>query len=274
MFLADSHCHILDPRLVERAEEIVARLDEDGLEFIVEISASPQESYDALEFAGKHEKVYCTLGVHPHVADQYSDEFERWVLSLCEKLPSPTATPPLQKGDLWKKKVVAVGECGLDYYYMTQPKELQKQIFARQIMLADRMKLPLVVHMRDAFDDMMDILIDHKAYLKNGLLFHCYSEGASEITRIREHFDAYFAFGGAITYKGAAKSQDAIRAVPLDRIMVETDAPYLTPTPLRGKVNEPKNVRYVAEHVAGVLGLPFEEVSRATLENTRRFFKV
>ena len=255
--LADSHCHTLDSRLVHRADEIVSCLKDDGLEFIVEISADPQESCGAVEFADTHDNVYCTIGVHPHCAREYSDEFERWALS--------------QKS----AKVIAVGECGLDYHYPDgAPKELQKEAFTRQIRLADKLKLPLVVHTRDAFEDTLAILVENKKYIRNGILLHCFSEGANEVERIQKHFSSYFAFGGAITYKNNKISNGAIRAVPLDRLLVETDAPYLSPEPLRGKINEPKNVRLVAEHIARVLELPFEDIAKATLENTKRFFRL
>ena len=267
--LADSHCHILDPRLNSRAEEIASRLNDDGLEFIVEISASPQESKEALAFAEKHDNVYCTIGVHPIMAHKVTQEFEHWALA--------------QKS----KKIIAVGECGLDYYDHgklpgsphdgSTPRDVQKEIFIRHIMIADKLKLPLVIHMRDAFKDMLVVLTENKKFIRNGILFHCFSEGASEVERIREHFDSYFAFGGAVTYtnkKMRGKSDEAIRAVPLDRLLIETDAPYLSPEPLRGKINEPKNVRIVAEYVARVLGLPFEAVAAATLENTKRFFRL
>ena len=266
MKLADSHCHILDPRLVHRAEEIINRLHEDGLGFVVEISASPQESKEALAFAEAHDNVYCTLGVHPHYAAEYNDEFERWAF--------------VQKS----KKIVAIGECGLDYFDHSKlpqspyegctPRDIQKQVLIRHIILADKMKLPLVLHVRDAFEDMLEILLEHKKYIKNGLLFHCFSEGDLCVERIREHFDAYFAFGGAVTYKNNKVSGEAIKTVPLDRLLVETDAPYLSPEPFRGKINEPKNVRVVAEYIARVLDIPFEDVAAATLENTKRFFRL
>jgi len=261
MLLADSHCHILDPRLKDRAEEIVKNLHQDGLAFIVEVSADVAESHEGLEFAKAHDNVYCTLGVHPNRACHYNDEFEDWAAT--------------QKS----KKIVAIGECGLDYHWMTHPKEIQRSVFIRQIKLADKMKLPLVIHMRDSFDDMLQILIDNARHLNNGILFHCFSEGAQQVEIILKHFDAYFAFGGAITYKNNTTSDGAIAAVPFDRIMVETDAPYLAPDGVGGGkgrkvINEPCNVRFVVEHVAKVLNHPFDQVAAATLVNTRRFFRI
>lgn len=254
--LIDSHAHLLDPRLRERAEEIVKSLKKDGIEFVVEISADVSESHEALVFACKQADVYCTIGVHPIFAETYSDEFEAWALE--------------QKGN---KKIVAVGECGLDYYHMETPAAHQREVFVRQIKLADEMGLPLVVHTRDSFADTFEILNSHKKYLNNGLVVHCFSYGAEEVEKFKT-LDAYFAFGGATTYKNACLATDAIRVVPRDRLMLETDCPYLSPVPLRGQVNEPKNVKIIAEHIAGVLGLTFDEIAKLTTANTERFYRI
>jgi len=259
MKLIDSHCHILDPRLADQADEIVANLGADGLECIIEISACVNESKESLAFAQKHEKVFCTIGVHPHVIHEYDDEFERWALAQVSN-----------------KKIVGFGECGLDYCekFMPNSKELQKQIFTRQIILADKMKLPLVVHERESFEDTMQVLIENKKHINHGLLLHCFSECEVEVKRVREHFDAYFAFGGAITFKNNKVSNSAIKAIPLDRILVETDSPYLSPEPFRGKLNQPKNVRIIAEFIAGVLDMPLEKIAKVTTQNTKRFFGI
>jgi TatD DNase family protein len=267
---ADSHCHITDGRLIHRANEIAENMDADGLDFIIETCASVAEAGDIYDFAKKHKNVYCTLGVHPQMVHEYTDGFEAWALS--------------HTGD---KKIVAYGEIGLDYYHMENPKDLQRRIFARQILLAHKMSLPIVIHTRDAFDDTLDVLIENKSFIKHGLLFHCFSESATQVDQARKHFDCYFAFGGAVTYTpadaefnptsgGSIKSVSAIRAVPLNRILLETDAPYLNPRAAGGKkiLNEPKNVRHVAEYIAAVLNIPPEKIAAAALENTKRFFNI
>ena len=253
--LADSHCHILDPRLRDRADEIVGDLVKDGVAFIVEISADPDEAKEGLEFAGRHQNVYCTIGVHPNCADKYDSAFEKWAMK--------------QKSE----KIVAYGECGLDYFHKFVDRELQQRVFKRQIVLADKLKLPLIVHCRDAYCDVSQILHEHKKYLNNGLLIHCFS-GTSADVREFDGLDAYFAFGGAITFKKNLTCDSAIRAVPRDRILLETDAPYLSPEPHRGKINEPKMIKFIAEKVARVLDLTVEELARMTLENTKRFFGI
>jgi TatD DNase family protein len=254
--IVDSHCHILDARLADKAESIVLNLKNDDIAFIIETSASAPESAEAVKFADTHENVYCTIGVHPECAKDYTAEFETW--ACCVK----------------SRKIVAVGECGLDFHYPDFDKKMQQTVFLRQILLADRLKLPLVVHTRDAFADTLQILAQNKKYLKHGVLFHCFSEGADAVARITGQFDAYFAFGGAVTYKNNKISREAIAAVPLNRLLVETDAPYLSPEPHRGRVNEPKNVKITAGYIAGVLGKNYEDIAKITLENTKRFFRI
>lgn len=254
--LIDSHVHLLDPRLRERAGEIIKNLEVDGIECVVEISADVAESHEAVGFADVHKSVFCTIGVHPVFAESYSDEFEAWALS--------------QRGN---RKIVAIGECGLDYYHMETPAQHQREIFLRQVILADKLGLPLVVHARDAFDDTFEILNEHKKHLNNRLVLHCFSGGVDEVEKFKT-FDCYFAFGGAVTYKNSTLAAEAIRAVPRDRLMLETDCPYLAPAPIRGTVNEPTNVKYVAEHIAQVLGLTFDEVAKLTTENTKRFYRM
>jgi TatD DNase family protein len=254
--LIDSHAHLLDPRLKDKAEDIVKNLKNDGIECVVEISADPNESKESVEFATRHKNVYCTIGVHPIYADSYSEEFEVWAIA--------------QGGN---KKIVAFGECGLDFYHMKTPIKHQREVFIKQIKISSEMGLPLVVHSRDAFEDTFEILSAHKESLTRGILLHCFSYGAEEVERFKE-LDVYFAFGGAITYKNADTARGAISAVPRDRLIVETDCPYLAPVPVRGTVNEPKNVKIVAEHIAEVLGLTLDEVAKLTTDNAKRFYNI
>lgn len=269
--VADAHCHILDEKLSPRREEIVQGLRASGIEFVVEVGTGIEESLDVWEFAKVHEFVYSSLGVHPHTANEYVQEvpgggtygegFENWMRTIMGSSESSA-------------KVVALGECGLDYYHDLSPRDVQAVVFIRQIKLSHELGLPLVVHSREAFDDTFRILLSHREFLQNGVLIHCFGYGADELRRFSESLDAYFSFGGAVTYKNATKLQEALRACPLDKILLETDAPYLAPGDLRGKVNEPKKVRLVAEFVARELGLTFGEVARITLANTRRFYRL
>ena len=257
--MVDTHTHILDESLYERREQIVDSMAEDGLDFIVEVSADTTESRMALEFAKRHDNVYCTIGVHPIYAGEYSSEYEDWCRSV--------------KGD---PNIVAFGECGLDYYHegvRAPSRDIQIPVFKAQIKLADELGLPLVVHSRNACDDTYNILKEHQQYLNNGVLIHCFSYSAKE-EELYKTLDCYFAFGGAITYRNCDVARDAILNTPLDKLLVETDCPYLSPVPVRNQINEPKFVRYVLEHIAKILGMDVCELEKITTENARRFFRI
>jgi len=256
--MVDSHTHILDDSLIDRADDIVRNMKADGLDFIVEISADPQESKACVEFASKHKDVYCTIGVHPIFSDQYNDEFETWARTI--------------KSD----KIKAFGECGLDYYHegtRAPSREVQLPVFIRQIKLANELGLPLVIHSRDACVETYNILKEHQQYLNNGVLLHCFSYSAKE-EEMYKSLDCYFAFGGSITFRNCDIATEAVRNTPLDRLLVETDAPYLAPVPVRRNINEPKYVRYIIEHIAKILNMTFDEVEKITTENAKRFFRV
>ncbi len=250
--MIDTHAHLNDEDLIDRAEEI---LQDPWLETVIVPGYDYESSARAVSLAKKYDKVYACVGCHPHDAERFSgEEKEYYRLS---------ATNP---------KVVAIGEIGLDYYRDLSPRDVQKRVFEEQIALAYDVGLPIVLHVRDAYGDTLEILKNNSEKLKNGVLLHCYS-GSAEMVREFSAFDAYFAFGGAVTYKGA-KRDDAIRAVQEDRLLLETDCPYMTPTPMRGKVreNEPSYIRYTLEFVSGVLGKTADEVERITTENAKRFF--
>ncbi len=250
--MIDTHAHLNDEDLVQRAEEIV---NDEYLEAIVVPGYDFESSQTALALAKKHEKVYATLGCHPHDAEKFGEEECAFYFESAKD-----------------EKVVAIGEIGLDYYRDLSPRDIQKEVFKRQIDLAYEAKLPVVLHVRDAYKDTLDILSEKKDKLKCGVLLHCYS-GSSEMVREFSKFDAYFAFGGAVTYKNA-KKEDVLRSVRLDRLLLETDCPYMTPVPFRGKLNEPSYIRYTAEFIAGVLKIEVSELERLTSENARRFFGI
>ena len=257
--MVDTHTHILDDALLARSEDIVRNMAKDGLDFIVEIAADVGESKKALEFARKHKNVYCTVGVHPIWATEYNDEFANW----CKTVASDA-------------NIVAFGECGLDYYHegvRAPSRDIQIPAFKSQIKLADELGLPLVVHSRNACDDTYNILKEHERYLNNGVLIHCFSYSAKE-EELYKSLDCYFAFGGAITYRNCDVAREAILNTPIDRLLVETDCPYLSPVPVRDKINEPKHVRYVIEHIANILNMPFDQLEKITTDNANRFYKL
>lgn len=250
--MIDTHAHLNDDKLLPKTDEIL--LDTD-LEAVMVVGYDEKSSRTALMLADAYDKVYAVVGCHPNDADSF-DEVQ------CDYYKSVSTHP----------KVVAIGEIGLDYYHDRTSREVQKCVFEKQILLAHEVGLPIVLHVRDAYQDTLEILKKHADKLKSGVLVHCYS-GSREIVKEFSHFDAYFALGGAITYKGA-KKEDVIRAIPLDRLVLETDAPYLTPTPKRGELNQPKYMIYTLNKVSEVLGLSTRELEEITTLNAKRFFNI
>ena len=253
--LIDSHCHLTDERLLPERETIVSSMSEDGLCALVTVGYDRESSLGGLAFAEAHAGVWCTLGIHPHDADKLDGE----TLSSFRTLAG-------------RDKVVAIGEIGLDYYYDLSPRDVQREAFARQIALADECGLPMCLHVRDAYGDCLALLKENEDKLSHGVLLHCYS-GSPEMVKEFSRFDAYFAFGGAITFKNARKNVESLSLVPRDRLLVETDCPYMTPVPYRGRTNYPRYVSLVADKVAEVLYLSREEVEEITTTNTKRLFK-
>ena len=258
--LFDSHFHLTDEKLVGRSEDIIRNFASDGICGGVEIGANIAELPAVFAFAETHENICCTVGVHP----MFANEFDRTVI---EKFIKKNINNP---------KFVALGECGLDLH---RPEffdfiEKQKSVFIAHIMLAHKYKKPLVVHSRDAADLTLKILCKHRDKLNNGVLIHCMSYDAGFAAAVQKILPVvYFAFGGAITYKKNLEVMaEAVRAVPPERILIETDAPYLSPEPVRGKVNEPKYISYTARRIAEILNLTVAEVAKTTTENAKRFY--
>lgn len=251
--IIDSHAHITEPSLKEDAPRIAAEMKNDGLLAIVEVGCDLATSRDAVAFAEKNDNVFALVGTHPEFAAVYGDAEREYYLKAAKR-----------------PKVVGIGEIGLDYCYETPEREVQKRAFVAQLELAHEAKLPVALHIRDAYGDLMTILKENKRLLQHGMLMHCYC-GSKEFVKELAPFDSYFAFGGVVTFKNA-KKDDVIRAVPMDRLIVETDCPYMTPVPFRGKRNEPKYVNYTARYIAGVLGMDEDEFEETTVKNTLTLF--
>lgn len=252
--LIDTHCHLNDEKLLCEADRIVGDFSNDNLECAICVGYDLPSSECAVSLANKYQNVYSAVGVHPHDADTLDDDVLARLKVLCEN-----------------KKTVAVGEIGLDYHYDLSPRDVQRDAFRRQIELANEVKLPLVLHVREAYEDTCKILFDMQDYLKNGVLLHCYS-GSSEMVKVFDKLDAYYAFGGAITFKNAKHNIEALSTVRKDRLLLETDCPYMTPVPYRGKINEPKYVSLVAQKAAEVLNIEQVELEKITTENAKRLF--
>ena len=251
----DSHFHVTDPRLI-------TEITTDTVLTGVEIGADFETLPLVFDFATKHPEVYCTAGVHPEYADIYSaNDFENFVAS-----------------NLANPKFVAIGECGLDFHQPDLPsREQQIAAFVNQIHVADRYKKPLVIHSRDAWDDTAAVLIANRQHLRHGVLIHCMSytaENALYLQQALPDVALYFAFGGQITFKSRAYLADTLRAIPRDRILIETDAPYLAPVPKRGEINRPEYIAFTAAKMADILNLTIAEIEALTKENAYRFYQI
>lgn len=249
--LTDTHTHLLDERFDENRRRIIDHFEEDGIAFIIECGTDAQDSQKAVELA-RHPKIYCAVGVHPHSALEYSRETEDILTELSRS-----------------RKVVAIGEIGLDFHYDFSPRDVQEKVFAAQLELAKKLDLPVVVHSREASDATYRIL--QGAGVRGEL--HCFSGSAEMAMRYVEQ-GFYIAFGGSLTFKNARKVAEAARAVPLARILIETDCPYLAPEPMRGRTNQPAYVRYVAEKLAEIKGLSAEEIAQTTKKNAMDLFSL
>lgn len=248
--IIDTHTHLSDPRY-SNVSETLSAFKAFGGEFIIDVGFDKDSSLKAAELAKDFSDVYFAAGFHPS-EEAKNNDYE--------------AIEGLLDGE----KCVAVGEIGLDYHYRGFDKTRQRELFERQILLAYKKDLPFIVHSRDASADMLETLSDNKNYLGKGFLMHCYSESKEQAMRYLD-LGAYFAFGGAITFKNA-KKDDVVKALPVDRIMAETDCPYMTPEPFRGEINEPKNVIYVYRKLSEILDFDIEELSDIIRGNVKRLF--
>ena len=249
--LIDSHCHINSEDLRGQAQEVVNRADEAGVKKMIIVGCDLDDSREAAELA-KNFNFYASIGIHPHEAKRY------------EGIPE----------DFYKliqdSKVIAVGEIGLDYHYDLSPRDVQAEIFELQLKFAEKFNKPVILHIREAMDDAMKILRKHKN-LK--LLFHCYAGGLKFLDEVLE-FDSLCAFGGALTWKGRASEElrEVFRKIPSDRILLETDCPYMAPAPMRGKTNEPAFIKFVYERAAQEKNLSLEDLEKIIEKNFEKFF--
>lgn len=254
----DIHCHLTGGEYEEigGVDGVLARARENGVGCIVCSGFDLQSSYAAAEIAQKHDDVYFTAGFHPSELHKYQEGDLEKLRALCAN-----------------RKCIAVGEIGLDYHFDDNPSpEMQRDLFVRQMILADEVGLPVVLHSRDAAAETLQILTENKGLLKYGGLMHCYSYSA-EMTADFAALGLYFSFGGPSTFKNAKKVQDSVGRVPYTRILSETDCPYLTPVPFRGTFpNEPKNVKYVVENMAILLNKNEKELQKQILDNARKLF--
>ena len=253
--LIDTHSHIDMDNYKDRFEEVLKTAFEYGVEKIVIPGVEPSGFERILTLCEKYENIYGAVGIHPEEVNYFDENSEK-----------------LLKEYLKHEKIIAVGEIGLDYYWDKSQTEKQKEIFEKQILIAKEAKKPVLVHDREAHQDTFEILKKTNA-AEIGVVMHCFS-GSSEFAAecVKEGF--YIALGGVTTFKNAKKAKEVAKTVPLDRLLLETDAPYMTPVPYRGKENQPAYVKFVAQEIANLRNISFEEVAKATTENAQRLLKI
>lgn len=252
MRLFDTHAHLLDERFDEEREELVSSLPEKDIAYVLEACTQVPDAEKTLSFAHKYPFVVAALGTHPHEAAGMRKEH----LMLLESLLSD-------------EKAVAVGEIGLDYHYDFSPRDVQQMRFSEQLTLSRAKKLPAVLHVREADGDALSMLRAQKDGLTG--VMHCFS-GSYETAKACLDLGLYIAFGGALTFQNAKKALEIAAKLPMDRLLIETDCPYMTPVPFRGKRNDPSLVRLVCEKLAELRRMDVEEVAEITLQNGLRLF--
>jgi TatD DNase family protein len=250
----DSHAHLDDEKFDEDREAVIERALAAGIAGIINVGTNRASSAASVQLAARYPEIFAAVGIHPHDAKEAKEED---YLQMAQ----------------WAKadKVVAVGEIGLDYYYDLSPREIQKQVFIRQLDVARQSGMPIIIHNRDSHKDMMEILQTQAKGLTG--VFHCFS-GSLEMAKELIKMGLYISIAGPVTFKNAQKLPEVIAGIPLERLLVETDSPYLTPHPYRGKRNEPAHVRLVVNQIAAIMAMEPEQVAEITRENVKALFGV
>ncbi|MGO4269204.1 TatD family hydrolase [Paenibacillus sp. TAF58] len=249
--LTDSHTHLNAEQFNEDRDEVIQRAFDAGVTRMVNVGFNRETIPSSIALAERYDFIYSTVGWHPVDAiDMMPGDLE-WIEELCKH-----------------EKVVAIGEIGLDYYWDKSPRDVQQRVFREQIRLARKLGMPIVIHNRDAHQDILHILKEEKAEEVGGIM-HCFS-GSWETAKQCLDMNLHISFGGPVTFKNARQPKEVLAQVPLDRLLIETDAPYLTPHPFRGKRNETGYVRLVAETAAEIRGLTLEEIAEITTNNAIR----
>ncbi|MCY9669251.1 TatD family hydrolase [Paenibacillus alginolyticus] len=249
--LTDSHTHLNAEQFNEDQDEVIQRALDAGVTRIVNVGFNRETIPSSIALAERYDFIYSTVGWHPVDAIDMRPGDLEWIEELCKH-----------------EKVVAIGEIGLDYYWDKSPKDVQQRVFREQIRLARKLGMPIVIHNRDAHQDILHILKEEKAEEVGGIM-HCFS-GSWETAKQCLDMNFHISFGGPVTFKNARQPKEVLAQVPLDRLLIETDAPYLTPHPFRGKRNETGYVRLVAETAAEIRGVTLEEIAEITTNNAIR----
>jgi len=253
--LFDTHVHLNARQFMEDREEVIQSAFDAGVKYMVVVGFDHETIPLAIEIAEQYDSIYAAIGWHPVDAIDMTDEDFKWIEELCSH-----------------PKVVALGEMGLDYLWDKSPKDVQKDVFRKQINLAKKVNMPIIIHNREATEDIIKILKEENAKEVGGIM-HCYNDSVKYVQDCLD-MNFYMSFGGTITFKNAPLPQEAVLEVPDNRLLIETDAPFLAPHPNRGKRNEPAYVKLVAEKIADLRGVSYEEISSMTTQNAFDFFGI
>ena len=249
--LTDSHAHLDSRAFNEDRDKVLERIKE-NMDFVVNIGCNVKSSITSMGYAQKYDFIYATIGIHPNDIAEYNNEVEDNLLKWGQE-----------------KKVLAIGEIGLDYHWMTSPKLVQISAFKRQMMVAEKLNKPVIIHTRDAMEDTINILEEFPNI--TGII-HCYPGSVNVANRMKKNY--YFGIGGVLTFKNSKKLIEVIKEIDINRLVLETDCPYMTPAPYRGKRNEPLYTEYVAQKIAEIKGISYNDVLSITNKNARDAYKI
>ncbi len=257
----DSHCHLDDEKFNKDRENLIEAIKQAGITTVISAGYNLEASEKASALSKKYSWIYATSGISPNDIPQQEENLWKSI-SKIEEIATKN-----------KEKIVAIGEIGLDYYWEKEyaQRELQRKAFIKQIEIANNLELPIVIHTRDAVEDTLKILKEHSVNRKG--VFHCCPQNR-ELIKQALNLDFYISFAGPITFKSSKNAEEMINLVPNDKILIETDSPYLAPEPVRGARNDPRNVKYIAQKIAQAKKLPVEEVEKMTYENTCKIFNI
>lgn len=252
----DTHAHYNDEQFDSDRDELLLSMKQNNVHLIMNACSSLEEIDDIIAMTEKYSFVYGAVGIHPEAVLGLRDDY----LEILKKYAA-------------YDKIKAIGEIGLDYHWTTETKDLQQRILAEQINLARELSLPVIIHDREAHGDTLRILKENKVFECGGV-FHCYSGSAQNVRYITDELNMYVAFGGTVTFKNASKPKEAVKAVPADRLLIETDSPYLAPVPHRGSRNSSIYLEEVVNTIAELRGISSEEVENITYNNGRKLFNI
>lgn len=248
--MIDTHAHLY--MYDDDGKDIIQNMKNDNLEYIVTIGTTVEDSKRNIDIANKYDNIYATVGIYPEFADETTDDDLLEIENLAKN-----------------KKVVAIGEIGLDFHNEGFNKQAQVELLVKQLKIADKLGLPFCIHCRNAAEELYGVLSENKNLINHSGLMHCYSEGRDWVRKFLD-LGLYISFSGNITFKKSDRS--FIKEIPLEKILVETDSPYLSPEPFRGRKNEPKNVKYVIDKIAIELGISSMELEKITSKNAKKFY--